>query len=54
MLWYVVDVFGVSAWFAAVNGDERFGVASGHVGRDIEVHEVVLKGPTIWHTRGGR
>ena len=32
-LWYVVDVVGVLAWFAAKNGDARWGVASGHVGR---------------------
>ena len=48
VLWYVVDVVGVSAWFAAENGDARFGVASGHVGREIEVQELVMKGPTVW------
>ena len=52
VLWYVVDVAGVSAWVAAENGDARFGVASGHVGREFEVQELVLKGPTIWDGGG--
>ena len=50
VLWYVVDVVGVSAWFAAENGDARFGVASGHVGRGVEVQELAMKGPTIFGT----
>ena len=52
VLWYVVDVVGVSTWFAAENGDARFGVAFGHVGRKVEVQELVLKEPVIWDGRG--
>ena len=53
VLWYVVNVFGVPAWFTAENEDARLGVASGHVGREIEVQELVVNGPTIWDS-GGR
>ena len=53
MLWYVVNVVGVPAWFAAENGDACFGVASGHVGWEVEVQGLVVKGPTIWDG-GGR
>ena len=53
VLWYVVDVVEGSALLAAENGHARFGVASGHVGREVEVQELVLKGPTIWDG-GGR
>ena len=48
MLGYVVNVVGVPARFAADNGDARFGVASRHVGREVEVQELVLEGPSIW------
>ena len=47
MFWYVVNVVGVPAWFAAENGDARFGVASRPVGRKVEVQELVVKGPVI-------
>ena len=53
VLWYVVDAVGISAWFAAENGDTWFGVTSGRVGREVEVQELVMKGPTIWDG-GGR
>ena len=53
VLWYVVNVVGAPAWFAAENGDGRFRVASGHVGREVEVQELVVKGPTTWDG-GGR
>ena len=53
MLWYVVNVVGVPAWFAVESGDARLDVASGHVGREVEVQELVVKGPTIWDS-GGR
>ena len=43
VLWYVVDDVGVSAWFAAESGDARFGVASGHVGREVELQQLVMK-----------
>ena len=48
--WFVVDVVWVPAWFAAEIGDTRFGVASGHVGREVDVQKLIVKGPTI---RGG-
>ena len=53
VLWYVVDVVGVSAWFEAENGDAWFKVASEHIGQEVEVKELVMKGPTIWDG-GGR
>ena len=37
MIWYDVNVIRVPAWSAAENGDARFGVASGHVGREFVV-----------------
>ena len=46
------NLVGVPAWFAAENGDARFGVESGHVGREVEVQELVVKGPTIWDGGG--
>ena len=48
-----MNVVGVPPWFAAESGDARFGVVSGHVGREVEVQELVVKGPTIWND-GGR
>ena len=53
VLWYVVNVVGVPAWFAAEKGDAGFGVAPGHVGREVEVQKLVVKGLTIWDS-GGR
>ena len=53
MLWYLVNVVGIPIWLAADIGDATLGVASRHVGWDVEVQELVLKGPFIWDG-GGR
>ena len=47
MFWCEVNVVGVPAWFTAENGNARFGVASRHVGREVKVQELVVKGPAI-------
>lgn len=52
-LWCVVDVVSVPEWFAAKDGDERFGVSSKHVQREFEVQELVVKEPTIGMAESG-
>ena len=47
VLGQVVDVVGVPARLSANNGDAAFGVASRHVGGEIEVEELVMKRPAI-------
>ena len=42
----------VHAWFAVEYGDARFGVTSWHVGREVAVQELVVKGPAIWDGEG--
>ena len=42
-----MNVVEVPAWFAAENGDARFKVAAGPVGRKVEEQELVVKGPAI-------
>ena len=47
-----MDVVGVPARLAANNGDAVFGVASGHVGGEVEVEELVMKRPAIRNGEG--
>ena len=42
-----MNVVGVPARLAPKNGDAVFGVASRHVGGEVEVQQFVVKGPTI-------
>ena len=53
VLGQVVDVVGVPARVAANNGNAAFGVASRHVGGEVEVEELVMKMPAI-RNGGGR
>ena len=48
-----MDVVGVPARLAANNGGVAFGVASRHVGGEVEVEELAMKRPAI-RNGGGR
>ena len=53
MLGQIVDVVGVPTRLAANNEDTAFGVASRHVGGEVEVEELFMKRPAI-RNGGGR
>ena len=53
MLGQVVDAVRVPARLVADNGDAAFGVASRHVGGEVEVEELFMKRPAIRNGGGG-
>ena len=53
MLGQVVNVVGVPARLAPNNGDASFRTTSRHVGGEVEVEKLVLKGPAV-RNGGGR